>query len=87
MDSKMTELWTVERIANIYRRGDHFIGDTCSCGVEANVMAPAPGWFCRCGNFHCLSFNGTGRWPFDNPDMGPTKEMIQEGAKIGRGEE
>lgn len=74
--------WTKEKItetADSDTRFNGFSGETCgNCKREVNVPADGPGWFCCCGayNYQSWSYHQT---PHENPDLGPTRVVIQQG--------
>jgi len=62
--------------------GYSFSAATCGeCGTKVNTHHETHGWFCP----QCRQYNGNSRchaMVWDNPDYGPTPEMISKGSRI-----
>lgn len=80
--------YPVERIREM-KTWTYFIGFTGSvckgCHKKANVLAGTPGWMCcLCGTFNPLPARKAAcPDPFDVPDYGPTRAVIQQGCEDG----
>ena len=58
-----------------------FKGATCDeCGITANVLAGIPEWLCGCGKLNVLPF-GFSMDAHENPNLGPTRDVILEAIK------
>ncbi len=75
--------WTVDRLVDAlqtWHQWPGFTGETCSCGITANVLNEKP-WFCSCGRDNLLDRHNT-RKTHTTPDLGPSLGLINAGHEL-----
>jgi len=79
--------FTVEQVADAvaqWKDFPGFAGETCVvCKRTANVVNH-PMWICVCHAVNWQSFKGSAPVLHENPDLGPTKEVIEQGVAWGQ---